>query len=83
MEGPRTDVTLRVLRRQLEKHSGTLLLGCRGRELIMRDGVCAGIEAEQNGQRVTLEAGAVVLADGGFAGNAELFRKYIGPHRSA
>ena len=79
-KGRGPDVTLRVLRQQLEKHSGTLLLGWRGRQLILRDGVCVGIEAEQNGQSITFEAGAVILADGGFAGNSELFRKYIGPH---
>lgn len=79
-KGRGPDVTLRALRQRLEKYGGAMLLGCRGRELIMRNGACVGVDAEQNGQRIALEAKAVVLADGGFAGNSELFRKYIGPH---
>ena len=79
-KGRGPDVALRTLRQQLEKRSGTLFLACRGRELILRDGACIGIEAEWNGESITFEAAAVILSDGGFSGNDELFRKYIGPH---
>lgn len=79
-KGRGPDVTLRTLRQQLEQKGGAILLGCRARELIMKDGACIGVRAEQNGCSVTLQCKAVILADGGFSGNVELFRKYIGPH---
>jgi fumarate reductase flavoprotein subunit len=78
-KGRGADVTLRALRHELEKHAGVLLLEHRARDLIMRDGTCVGVEAEHNGTTIVFAASAVVLADGGFAGNDELFRRYIGP----
>jgi fumarate reductase flavoprotein subunit len=38
-----------------------------------------GVTTHQDGKVLDLRAGAVVIADGGFPGNAELFREYIGP----
>jgi fumarate reductase flavoprotein subunit len=57
-----------------------MLLAHRARELLMKDGVCIGIRTEHNGRSIIFRTAAVVLADGGFSGNAELFRRYIGPH---
>nr|MCH9675438.1 FAD-binding protein [Gammaproteobacteria bacterium] len=44
------------------------------------DGAVRGVIAERNGRRETIEARALVLADGGFQGNADLMRRYVTPH---
>ena len=38
-----------------------------------------GLTAHKAGAVLDIDADSVVVADGGFPGNAELFRKYIGP----
>lgn len=73
-QGRGPDVMLRLLGDQLRKRGGTLRLGVRASRLIMEDGRCAGIEAD-DGTRIT--AHAVVLADGGFQGNVAMLRDHI------
>jgi fumarate reductase flavoprotein subunit len=45
----------------------------------LEHGRVTGVRGHQNGKALELSTGAVVIADGGFPGHAELFRKYIGP----
>ena len=78
-QGRGPDVMLRTLADRLRDRGGELLLGVRARELVMRDGRCAGLAGERNGEAITLAADAVVIADGGFQANADLFRRFIGP----
>ena len=73
------DRLLGELRRRLEQRQGRLLLGTRAVALRLERGRVVGVAASKGGKVLDLSAGAVVIADGGFPGNAELFRKYIGP----
>ena len=56
-----------------------MLLGTRAVGLQIERGRCVVIQVLRGAERFTIEAGATVIADGGFPGNSELFRKYIGP----
>lgn len=74
------DRLLDRLAERLLAAGGTMLRGHRGQELVMDDGVCVGlVVSNADGQRKSIAAKAVILADGGFQGNAELVRKYISP----
>jgi succinate dehydrogenase/fumarate reductase flavoprotein subunit len=53
------------------------ILGARAAEIIMRDGAVAGLVVERDGQRADLDAGAVVLASGGYEWNAELCARFL------
>ena len=60
---------------------GRLWRDSRAVELIRSplDGAVAGVTVEREGRRVDAAAGKVVLADGGFQGNAALLVAYVGP----
>ncbi|HEY3910086.1 MAG TPA: FAD-dependent oxidoreductase [Stellaceae bacterium] len=73
------DRLLGELRRRLEERQGRLLLGTRAATLRLERGQVVGVSARGDGEVRDISAGAVVIADGGFPGNAELFRQYIGP----
>ncbi len=73
------DRMLRQLCRRLELRQGRMLLGTRAVGLQIERGRCVVIQVLRGAERFTIEAGATVIADGGFPGNSELFRKYIGP----
>jgi succinate dehydrogenase/fumarate reductase flavoprotein subunit len=67
------------LRHRLEERQGRVFLGARASSLHVIGGRVVGVEARCGGETLVLGAKAVVIADGGFPGNAELFRRYIGP----
>ena len=67
------------LRRRLEERQGRVFLGARAGALRMDRGRVTGIEASRGGESLAITADAIVIADGGFPANAELFREYIGP----
>src|SRR5208283_2251198 len=48
-QGRGPDVMLRLLADRLRHGGGTLVLGATARTLVMRDGRCAGVDAEQSG----------------------------------
>ena len=73
------DVMLRTLHAELKKAGATLLLGTRALNLRMAGGQCVGIEAEQQGGKITLDARNVVISDGGFQANHELLKEYVTP----
>jgi fumarate reductase flavoprotein subunit len=73
------DQMIDTLRRRLEERQGRVFLGTRAAALRIERGHVVGIEARRGGSDLAITADAVVIADGGFPGNAELFRKYIGP----
>ena len=73
------DRLLGELRRRLEERQGRLLLGTRAASLRLERGRVVSLTAHRDGEALDISAGAVVIADGGFPGNAELLRKYIGP----
>ena len=78
-EGNGPDLLLRGMVAQLEGAGGTVLRGTEAVALVMEDGACRGVEVRNaNGGR-TIEAGAVVIADGGFqADRARLARHITG-----
>jgi fumarate reductase flavoprotein subunit len=78
-EGRGPDVLLRTLSGRIAERNGRVLRGTRARSLILEDGKCCGVVASQGGKEIAIHAAAIVIADGGFQGNAELFRKHIGP----
>ena len=67
------------LRRRLEQHQGRMFLGTRAVGLRIERGRCVGIEVRRSNERFEIDARATLIADGGFPGDAELFRKHIGP----
>ncbi len=78
-QGRGPDRLLSALGRRLRERQGRLLLGTRARALRLKNGEVTGIDAHRDGADLAVDARAVVIADGGFHGNAELFRRYIGP----
>ena len=55
-----------------------ILYEAEAQRLLQRDRVIRGLQADIAGKTVTLEAGAVVLACGGFQANAEWRTRYLG-----
>jgi tricarballylate dehydrogenase len=53
--------------------------GCGAEELVVDDGRIAGVAVSSRDKRETLPADAVVLATGGFQGNAEMMLRHFGP----
>jgi fumarate reductase flavoprotein subunit len=73
------DQLLARLTAAIERGGGEVVLGARGRSLVVEDDRCAGVEATVNGAPHTFPADAVVLADGGFQGNLERLGQHITP----
>jgi fumarate reductase flavoprotein subunit len=79
-EGRGGDVLMRRLEAQIKERGGTVLRGTKAESLVMEGGACIGVDAMQNGQRLRLDARAVVIADGGFPANRDMVAAYITPH---
>ncbi|HEV2187575.1 MAG TPA: FAD-dependent oxidoreductase [Stellaceae bacterium] len=74
------DRMLGQLRRRLEERQGRIFFGARAKSLRIENSRVIGVAAWKDGAGFEPTASAVVIADGGFPANTELFRKYIGPH---
>ncbi|MCD8340420.1 MAG: FAD-dependent oxidoreductase [Burkholderiales bacterium] len=60
-----------------EQYGMEVLLNTRANELIMKDGKVVGVKATmQNGDKLTVNAKAVIIATGGFGANHEMLEKY-------
>ncbi|ODU07039.1 MAG: hypothetical protein ABS81_02830 [Pseudonocardia sp. SCN 72-86] len=71
---------LQCLEALLAGHGGELRRGMRARGLSTVDGRVTGVRViADGGSETEVVADAVVVADGGFAGNAELVERYISP----
>lgn len=80
-KGRGSDPTLRALARAIQARDGAILLGYRAVELTMAsNGSCTGVVALLEGERIEIGAEAVVIADGGFQADQEMFRTHFGPH---
>jgi fumarate reductase flavoprotein subunit len=77
------DVVLQTLRANLKRRGGDVMLGTRATALRMEQARCVGVIAQQDGRSLAIEATSVLLADGGFQGNAELVRRFISPRPEA
>ncbi len=74
------DLLLARLEASLVASGGRFMRGARADELRMADGRCTGVYVrEADGSNRLIEARAVLLADGGFSGNAEMVKQYISP----
>ncbi|MBI3937867.1 MAG: FAD-binding protein [Betaproteobacteria bacterium] len=76
-EGRAGDVLLRTLEANLSRRGGSVARNTRARSLIIEQGRCRGVVARQGDGEICFLTRAVVLADGGFQGNAALVRQYI------
>lgn len=74
------DVMMRNLTQKFADEGGVLALGHRAKDLVISTGSCNGLTVDTPDQTtLSLQAGAVLLADGGFQGNAEMVRRHIAP----
>lgn len=71
------DQTLRTLATNLGKRGGKMLRNMPATALMQQDGRCTGVEAANASGMHHFKARAVILADGGFQGNAGLMRQHI------
>ena len=79
-QGRGADVLLQGLEERLIARGGTLLRDAHAVSLIEIDGEVAGVNAVVAGAPRALDGSAVVLADGGFQGNADMVGRTISPH---
>ena len=78
-EGRGGDVLLRTLEANLLRRGGSVIRGARARSLLIADEQCCGVIAQKGEQEIRYVTRAVVIADGGFQGNAELLKRFICP----
>lgn len=81
-QGRGADRLLQRLEALIIGGGGRLLRGTRALRLDPLANALA-VEAEREGSPLRLEARAVVLADGGFQGNADLVRRHVSPRPEA
>lgn len=79
-QGRGCDRLLQILTQNLKAAGGEVHLKSRATSLVMHDGRCTGVTAETPAGKKSFETHAVVLADGGFQGNAEMVGRYICKH---
>ncbi len=72
------DMVLRQLVAHLGTAGGRIQHGTTVTGLVMEAGRCTGVTAEHQGQSLTYPARLVLLADGGFQANKELYQTHIG-----
>lgn len=87
-KGRGPDVFLRNLTAKLESHGGKLERGVRATGLIVEGGRVTGVTVERDGppeqsKAEQFRSEAVVIADGGFQGDADMVRQYISPNPDA
>jgi tricarballylate dehydrogenase len=69
-----------ALATSFERLGGTVVYETAALSLICEDGRVVGVEAVGPGNRpVSLRGRSVILASGGFQGNAEMMNRYLGP----
>jgi fumarate reductase flavoprotein subunit len=74
------DVMLRTLGEAFARRGGQLLRGYRAQALKVSDGKCTGVEGVRaDGSSFEIQAGATVIADGGFQCDEALVRAHISP----
>lgn len=66
------------LQKWVEGKGGEFLFNTAGKRLIMEDGMCVGIQCEQDKQVIDVKAKAVIVATGGFLGSTEKMQEKFG-----
>jgi len=77
-QGRGPDVVLQGLVAQFKELGGTFRQGARATALIMEGSVCQGVIASIGSSEERFSVGNVLIADGGFQANAELYEANIG-----
>ncbi len=72
------EVLIKELARAAKQAGVVLLYECEAKEIAGESGRISSLLVEQDGMRRTLPADAIVLACGGFQGNAEMMRTHFG-----
>lgn len=78
-EGRGGDVLMRNLEARIANRGGSVLRGAQARSLMIEGNACVGVELITDRQAQRIEAGAVVIADGGFPANPAMVAQYIAP----
>ncbi len=74
------DVMMQALAARLADAGGILARGCAAQALVMTDGACRGLTVRTgSGETATIASKSVIIADGGFQGNADMVGRYISP----
>lgn len=77
-QGRGPDVILRGLVERFGELGGSFHGATRAKSLVMKEGQCVGVLVEKNGIHETVNAAQVLISDGGFQANPELYREHIG-----
>ncbi len=72
------EVLIKELARAAKQAGVVFLYECEAKEITRESGRISSLLVEQDGMRRTLPAEAIVLACGGFQGNAEMMRTHFG-----
>ena len=67
---------IRTLQGKYAAMGGQLMLKTTAKSLIQKDGKVVGVIADSDGEKITINAKAVVIATGGFGNNKEMMEKY-------
>jgi fumarate reductase flavoprotein subunit len=76
------DRMMRALYDAFRREGGRVLLGAAAHRIDPGPSGRWTVAFREDGAQRTAEAGAVVVADGGFQGNAEMLARYVGPNAS-
>lgn len=77
-EGGHGSILISTFAKDVKARGGDILTNTPATDLIIRDGVVKGVKAKAaNGDTLTINAKATVIATGGFSGNREMVAKYL------
>ena len=76
--GGRGSAMIRALEARAKEKGADLRLGTSAKEIIREDDRIKGIIVEKEGKSININAGAVIIASGGYANNKEWVKKYSG-----
>lgn len=68
------------LKEWIEQEGGEFIFDTTGKALIMEEGVCTGVQCEQESTVIDIKAKAVIVATGGFLGSPEMMVEKFGTH---
>ncbi|MCD8554823.1 FAD-dependent oxidoreductase [Seleniivibrio sp.] len=77
-EGGHGSSLIKAFAQQIKDNGGTILTETPAKQLIIKNGTVVGVIAENaDGEKVTVNAKAVIVATGGFPCNKEMIKKYL------
>lgn len=77
-EGGHGSILIKIFGEDVKKRGGTIMTSTPATDIIVENGVVKGVKARaKNGDTLTINAKATVIATGGFSGNKEMVAKYL------